>query len=122
MLAVGRSPNVEGLGLEAAGVELDKKGAIQVDEYSQTNVDHIWAIGDVTDRLQLTPVAIHEAMCFVDTVFRGRPPSPITSKVATAVFSQPEIGTVGMTEDEARASDREPRHLQDRLPSARRAR
>ena len=107
MLAVGRSPNVEGLGLEAAGVELDKKGAIQVDQYSRTNVDHIWAIGDVTDRLQLTPVAIHEAMCFVDTVFRGRPTKPDHKNVATAVFSQPEIGTVGMTEDEARASDRD---------------
>ena len=104
MLAVGRSPNVEGLGLETVGVELDKKGAIQVDEYSRTNVDHIWAIGDVTDRLQLTPVAIHEAMCFVETVFRGRPTKPDHTNVATAVFSQPEIGTVGMTEDDARAS------------------
>jgi glutathione reductase (NADPH) len=102
MLAVGRLPNLAGLGLETAGVALTRTGAIQVDEYSRTNVDHIWAIGDVTDRLQLTPVAIHEAMCFVETVFRGRPTRPDYRKVATAVFSQPEIGTVGFTEDEAR--------------------
>jgi glutathione reductase (NADPH) len=102
MLAVGRAPNIEGLGLEAAGVVLDKKGAIAVDEYSRTSAAHIWAIGDVTDRMQLTPVAIHEAMCFVDTVFRGKPTRPDHDKVATAVFSQPEIGTVGLTEDSAR--------------------
>src|SRR5687767_7243458 len=102
MLAVGRLPNVEELGLEAIGVELNKKGAIHVDDYSRTSVDHIWAIGDVTDRMALTPVAIHEAMCFVDTVFRDRPTKPDHLKVATAVFSQPEIGAVGMTEDDAR--------------------
>jgi glutathione reductase (NADPH) len=102
MLAVGRLPNVENLGLEAIGVELNKKGAIRVDDYSRTSVDHIWAIGDVTDRLALTPVAIHEAMCFVDTVFRNRPTRPDHLKVATAVFSQPEVGAVGMTEDDAR--------------------
>jgi glutathione reductase (NADPH) len=102
MLAVGRLPNVENLGLEAIGVRLNKKGAIEVDEYSRTSVDHIWAIGDVTDRLALTPVAIHEAMCFVETVFRGRPTKPDHRKVATAVFSHPEIGTVGLTEDSAR--------------------
>ena len=102
MLAVGRTPNVEGLGLESAGVEVDKKGAIAVDSFSRTSVEHIWAIGDVTDRLQLTPVAIHEAMCFVETVFNNRPTEPDYDKVATAVFSQPEIGTVGLTEDTAR--------------------
>ena len=102
MLAVGRLPNTEGLGLESVGIEPDKKGAIPVDDYSQTSVDHIWAIGDVTDRMQLTPVAIHEAMCFVDTVFHNRPTKPDYDKVATAVFSQPEIGTVGLTEDTAR--------------------
>jgi glutathione reductase (NADPH) len=106
MLAVGRQPNLEGLGLEAAGVELNRKGAVRVDEFSKTSVDHIWAIGDVTDRLQLTPVAIHEAMCFVDTVFRGRPTKPDHRSVATAVFSQPEIGTVGWTEDDARCDFR----------------
>jgi glutathione reductase (NADPH) len=102
MLAVGRQPNIEGLGLEEAGVALGRTGAIQVDDYSRTSVPHIWAIGDVTDRMQLTPVAIHEAMCFVDTVYRGRPTKPDYEHVATAVFSQPEIGTVGLTEDAAR--------------------
>ena len=76
MLAIGRVPNTEGLGLESAGVETGPRGEIIVDEYSRTNVDNIWAIGDVTHRLQLTPVAIHEAMCFVDTVYRGNPVEP----------------------------------------------
>jgi glutathione reductase (NADPH) len=107
MLAVGRLPNVEHLGLEQAGVALNKKGAIEVDNYSRTSVGHIWAIGDITDRLQLTPVAIHEAMCFVDTVFRNHPRKPDHETVATAVFSQPEIGAVGLTEDDARKSHRD---------------
>jgi len=102
MLAVGRVPNVEGLGLETVGVTLDKIGAIEVDEYSRTSAGHVYAIGDVTNRIQLTPVAIHEAMCFVETVFRNRPTKPDHDKVATAVFSQPEIGTVGLTEELAR--------------------
>jgi glutathione reductase (NADPH) len=106
MLAVGRQPNIEGLGLEAAGVELSKTGAIRVDEYSKTSLEGIWAIGDVTDRLQLTPVAIHEAMCFVQTVFRNRPTKPDHRNVGTAVFSQPEIGTVGYTEEDARGEFR----------------
>lgn len=101
MLAIGRTPNTEGLGLEAAGVELGKVGEIIVDEYSRTNVDNIWAIGDVTNRVQLTPVAIHEAMCFVETAFKGNPTRPDHDTIATAVFSQPEIGTVGLSEDEA---------------------
>jgi glutathione reductase (NADPH) len=102
MLAVGRIPNTDGLGLEALGIQCDARGAICVDAYSRTSADHVWAIGDVTDRMQLTPVAIHEAMCFVRTVFEGRPTSPDYDMVATAVFSQPEIGTVGLGEDEAR--------------------
>jgi glutathione reductase (NADPH) len=106
MLAVGRLPNVEGFGLEASGIGFTKKGAIHVDEYSRTSVDHIWAIGDVTDRLQLTPVAIHEAQCFAETEFHDRPTKPDHLKVATAVFSTPEIGTVGMTEDDARLTFR----------------
>lgn len=101
MLAVGRTPNTDGLGLEAVGVETGPVGEIVVDAFSRTNVDGIHAIGDVTNRLQLTPVAIHEAMCFVDTVFRGKPTSPDHEAVATAVFSQPEIGTVGLSEDQA---------------------
>lgn len=102
MLALGRVPNVDGLGLGTVGVETRQNGAIRVDAYSRTNVDHIWAIGDVTDRMQLTPVAIHEAMCFVDTVFHGKPTSPDYDTVPTAIFSQPEIGTVGLAEDAAR--------------------
>jgi len=101
MLAMGRSPNTEGLGLDAAGVATGPTGAILVDRYSRTNVDNIWAIGDVTDRVQLTPVAIHEAMCFVETAFRGNPTAPDHDLIATAVFSQPEIGTVGLPEHEA---------------------
>jgi len=101
MLALGRDPNTHGLGLEAAGVATGPKGEILVDAFSRTNVDSIYAVGDVTDRLQLTPVAIHEAMCFVDTVYRDRPTSPDHDMIATAVFSQPEIGTVGLSEDAA---------------------
>lgn len=101
LLALGRIPNTEGLGLERVGVNTGMKGDILVDAYSRTNVENIWAIGDVTDRVQLTPVAIHEAMCFVETVFRDNPTKPDLDCIATAVFSQPEIGTVGLSEDEA---------------------
>jgi glutathione reductase (NADPH) len=82
-------------------VELGVKGEILVDEFSRTNVENIYAIGDVTDRVQLTPVAIHEAMCLIETLYRDRPTSPDHDVIATAVFSQPEIGTVGLSEDEA---------------------
>ncbi|MDR7032254.1 glutathione-disulfide reductase [Mesorhizobium sp. BE184] len=101
MLAIGRTPNTEGLGLEAAGIETGVTGAIEVDAYSRTNIDNIWAIGDVTNRVQLTPVAIHEAMCFIETAFKDNPTRPDHETIATAVFSQPEIGTVGLSEDEA---------------------
>ena len=102
MLALGRSPNTDRLGLEKAGVQTDAAtGAIRVDEYSRTSAENIWAVGDVTNRLQLTPVAIHEAMCFIETAFKDNPTMPDHEMVATAVFSQPEIGTVGMTEDVA---------------------
>ncbi len=101
MLAIGRIPNTENMGLEGVGVELGRTGAIAVDEYSRTNIDNIWAIGDVTNRVQLTPVAIHEAMCFVETAFKGNPTAPDHDTIPTAVFSQPEIGTVGLSEDEA---------------------
>ncbi len=102
MLAVGRVPNTAGLGLESVGLEADRKEAIPVDAFSKTAIDNIWAIGDVTDRMQLTPVAIHEAMCFVQTEFCGNPTRPDYDSVPTAVFSQPEIGTVGLAEDAAR--------------------
>ena len=101
MLALGRDPNTQGLGLEAAGVEVNDRWAIVVDEYSRTSVPHIFALGDVTDRVQLTPVAIHEAMCFIETEFRNNPTSPDHDLIATAVFSQPEIGTVGLSEEAA---------------------
>jgi glutathione reductase (NADPH) len=103
MLAVGRDPNTDGMGLEKAGVTLGAQGEVIVDEYSQTSVPHIYAIGDVTDRLALTPVAIHEAMCFWNTVYNGKPTKVNHHLVPTAVFSRPEIGTVGVTEDEALA-------------------
>jgi glutathione reductase (NADPH) len=101
MFAIGRRPNTADLGLEAAGVALDEKGAIKVDAYSRTNVPGIFALGDVTDRVQLTPVAIHEAMCFIETEYRGNPTSPDLDLIPTAVFSQPEIGTVGLSEEAA---------------------
>lgn len=103
MLAIGRVPNTDGLGLEKAGVETGAKGEVKVDEYSKTTADHIYAIGDVTDRIQLTPVAIHEAMAFARTVYEKKP-TPVDHRlVPSAVFSQPEIGTVGLTEAEALA-------------------
>ncbi|PZO78394.1 MAG: glutathione-disulfide reductase [Mesorhizobium amorphae] len=101
MLALGRIPNTGSLGCEAAGVALGPLGEIVVDEYSRTNLPNIYAVGDVTNRVQLTPVAIHEAMCFVETAFKNNPTRPDHDCIATAVFSQPELGTVGMTEEEA---------------------
>lgn len=104
MFATGREPYVKGLGLENAGVELTESGAIKVDKYSKTNVDNIWAVGDVTDRIALTPVAIREGAAFAETEFRNNPTTFDHEMVATAVFSQPEIGTVGMTEHDARVA------------------
>ena len=101
MFATGRRPNVAGLGLEAAGVKLDKKGAIEVNEFSQTSVPHIYAVGDVTDRIALTPVAIREGHAFADTVFGGKPIRVDHRDVPTAVFSEPECGVIGFTEAEA---------------------
>jgi glutathione reductase (NADPH) len=104
MFAIGRSPNVEGLGLENAGVALGPDGAIAVDASSRTNVPHIHAVGDVTNRVNLTPVAIREGHAFADSVFGGKPWTVDHSDIATAVFSTPEIGTVGMTEEQAKAN------------------
>ncbi len=101
MLALGRDPNTDGLGLHAAGVLTSARGAILVDDYSRSNIASIFALGDVTDRVQLTPVAIHEAMCFIDTEYKDRPRSPDHELIPTAVFSQPEIGTVGLSEEDA---------------------
>jgi glutathione reductase (NADPH) len=102
MFATGRDPHVKTLGLDKAGVELNDKGAIAVDEYSRTNVEHIWAIGDITNRMPLTPVAIREAQAFAETVYHDRPTSFDHADVPTAVFSQPPVGVVGLTEGEAR--------------------
>jgi glutathione reductase (NADPH) len=102
MFATGREPYVEGLGLEAAGVALNERGAVKVDAYSKTSVDSIWAVGDVTDRMNLTPVAIREGAAFAETEFRGHPTTFDHDTIATAVFSQPPIGTVGLGEGEAR--------------------
>jgi len=104
LLALGRTPNTQDLGLEAAGVAVNERGAIKVDKYGASTQPHIFAVGDVTDRIQLTPVAIHEAMCFVETAFHGRPTIPDHQTIATAVFSQPEIGTVGLSEEQAAES------------------
>ena len=102
MFATGRAPKIEGLGLEAAGVKLNDKGAIAVDEYSRTNVENIYAIGDVTDRINLTPVAIREGAAFAETVFRNNPTVYDHECVPSAVFSQPPVGVVGLSEAEAR--------------------
>ena len=101
MFAIGRSPNVEGLGLERAGVRTDRNGAIIVDELSRTSSPSVYAIGDVTNKLNLTPVAIREGHAFADTVFGDKPWQADHENVPTAVFSTPEIGTVGLTEDDA---------------------
>ena len=103
MAATGRRPNVENLGLAEAGVALNEKGAIKVDRFSRSSQAHIYALGDVTDRLNLTPVAIHEAMAFVETVFGGRPRAPDHGAVPSAVFSDPPVATVGLSEAQARA-------------------
>jgi glutathione reductase (NADPH) len=104
MFAIGRHPNVGGLGLEKAGVALNPKNSgIAVDGWSRTSVPNIYAIGDVTHRINLTPVAIRESHAFADTVFGKRPVQVDHSNIPTAVFSQPEVGTVGLTETEARA-------------------
>ncbi|MGZ6016632.1 MAG: glutathione-disulfide reductase, partial [Phenylobacterium sp.] len=102
MLSLGREPYVDGLGLETAGVELTEKGAVKVDEFSRTNVANIWAVGDVTDRINLTPVAIREGAAFAETEFNNRPTSFDHEMVASAVFSQPPIGSVGLSEADAR--------------------
>ncbi len=102
VFAIGRDPYTKGLGLENAGVEVNDKGAIIVDEYSKTNVDNIYAVGDVTDRVNLTPVAIREGAAFADTVFGGKPRGYDHDTIASAVFTQPPVGTVGLTEVEAR--------------------
>jgi glutathione reductase (NADPH) len=101
MLAIGREPNTLALHVEKAGVELGKRGEVVVDDYSRTSAPNIYAIGDVTDRVQLTPVAIHEAMCFVETAFNNNPTRPDHTHVPSAVFTTPELATVGLSEHKA---------------------
>ena len=103
LYATGRHPNTAGLGLQNAGVATAPNGAVLVDAWSRSNVEHVWAVGDVTDRINLTPVAIREGHCFAETVFNDNPISPDHEDVPTAVFSQPAIGTCGLTETEAEA-------------------
>jgi glutathione reductase (NADPH) len=102
MYATGRAPNTKGLGLAEIGVELDKNGAIKVDEWQRTTVKNIYAVGDVTDRINLTPVAIGEGRAIAETLYNNNPIRMDHADVPSAVFSQPPIGTVGLTEDEAR--------------------
>uniref|UniRef100_A0A7S0H812 Glutathione-disulfide reductase n=1 Tax=Amorphochlora amoebiformis TaxID=1561963 RepID=A0A7S0H812_9EUKA len=101
MAAAGRLPKTEGLGLEKAGVELDKRGFIKVNEWQQTNIPNIFSVGDCTPTLQLTPVALHEGHCFADTQFGGKVRRADREYVATAVFANPNLGTCGLTEDQA---------------------
>ena len=103
MFATGRAPHVAKLGLKEAGVEIAKNGGIAVDEYSRTTAKNIYAVGDVTNRINLTPVAIREGHAFADTVFGNKPTIVDHANVPTAVFSEPEVGAVGLTEAEARA-------------------
>jgi glutathione reductase (NADPH) len=103
LFATGRDPNSAGLGLEALGVAIDGNGAIGVDDWSQTAVPSIFAVGDVTDRQALTPVAIHEGQAFAETVFGARPRRSDHRLIPTAIFTQPEAATIGLTEREARA-------------------
>jgi len=103
MFAIGRRPNVMGLGIEKVGIRIHEHGGIEVDEYSRTSVPNIYAVGDVTNRVNLTPVAIREGHAFADTVFGGKPTPVDHSSVPTAVFSEPELGVIGLTEAQARA-------------------
>lgn len=101
--AIGRTPKTSGLGLEAAGVDMDAQGAISVNDYNQSSVPSIYAVGDVTNRVQLTPIAIREGHAFADSVFGNKPRTIDYSAIPMAVFSSPPIAAVGLTEEEARA-------------------
>ncbi|KAL7249075.1 hypothetical protein ACSBR1_011274 [Camellia fascicularis] len=101
MFATGRKPNTKNLGLEKVGVKMAKNGEIEVDEFSRTSVPSIWAIGDVTDRVNLTPVALMEGGALAKTLFRNEPTKSNHRAIPSAVFSQPPIGQVGLTEEQA---------------------
>jgi glutathione reductase (NADPH) len=102
LYAIGRVPNTRSLGLESVGVKLEENGAVAVDEYSKTNVDNIYAIGDCTDRIMLTPVAIAEGRAIAETLFNKNPQKPVYTNVPSVVFSTPSLGAVGLTETEAK--------------------
>ena len=102
MFAIGRRPNIMGLGIETLGVKIHEHGGIEVDAFSRTSVPNIYAVGDVTNRVNLTPVAIREGHAFADTVYGGKPTPIDHSNVPTAVFSEPELGVIGLTETQAR--------------------
>ena len=101
MFATGRRPNVEGLGLAAAGVRISERSGVMVDAYSKSSVSNIYAVGDVTDRVNLTPVAVREGHAFADTVFGNKPTKVNHANIPTAVFSEPEVGVIGLTEAQA---------------------
>jgi glutathione reductase (NADPH) len=103
LYATGRKANTGGLGLHEIGIACDENGAVMVDAWSRSSVEHIFAVGDVTDRINLTPVAIMEGHCFVDSEFGGKPRKPDHENVASAVFSQPSVASVGLSEQDARA-------------------
>ncbi|MGR3435229.1 MAG: FAD-dependent oxidoreductase [Shimia sp.] len=105
LFATGRAPSTADMGLEEAGVRLGRGGEVEVDEYSQSSVPSIYAIGDVTKRVELTPVAIREGMAFVETVFKGNPTPVDHALIPTAIFTQPEMGTIGLSEEEAQAQE-----------------
>mmetsp|Transcript_22493 Transcript_22493/g.55746 ORF Transcript_22493/g.55746 Transcript_22493/m.55746 type:complete len:201 (-) Transcript_22493:497-1099(-) len=102
MYATGRLPKTKNLGLEEVGVKLGKKGEVIVNDHSQTNIPSIYCVGDATDRVNLTPVALAEGHCFADTEFGDKPRSPNYENIPTAVFSSPAMGTCGLTEAQAR--------------------
>jgi len=102
MFAIGRRPNVMGLGLESLQIKIHEHGGIDVDEYSRSSVPNIYAVGDVTDRLNLTPVAIGEGRAIAETLYNNNPIRMDHNDVPTAVFSEPEIGVIGLTEHQAR--------------------
>jgi len=101
MYATGRTPNTEGLGLEKVGVNLGKRSEIPVNEHSQTNVDSIYAVGDVTDKIALTPVATMEGHAFADSVYGNNPRTADYENVPSAVFSQPSVASVGLSQEQA---------------------
>ncbi|MEE9272771.1 MAG: glutathione-disulfide reductase [Robiginitomaculum sp.] len=112
MMATGRVPNTKGLGLENAGVKLNQSGAVIVDKFSGTNKKHIYAVGDVTDRMNLTPVAIREGMAFIETIYKDNPTVYDHTNIASAVFTQPPVGSVGLTEQQAREKHRKHRGVE----------